>query len=174
MIRSGETEFRYERTVQPPKIWPWRDQLNGLLLSNEGKLSRERLTLIRIFEELGGLGYEGRCDAVRRYAKACAKEQGAAIWKDQLHKVLEAYVSESAKQATAVVQNPALLGKAEAEIAMFLLQANPNGTDTALPHRNEKYEGSHTSKPKNGCSQSESRTSSITPGIIQIARLRTH
>jgi hypothetical protein len=66
VIRSGETEFRYERTVQPmPKIGPWRDQLNELLLSNEGKPSRERLTLIRIFEELRGLGYEGSYDAVR-------------------------------------------------------------------------------------------------------------
>src|SRR5258706_14114559 len=66
VIRSGETEFRYERTVQPmPKVGPWRDQLNELLLSNEGKPSRERLTLIRIFEELRGLGYEGSYDAVR-------------------------------------------------------------------------------------------------------------
>jgi len=31
--------------------------------------ARERPTLIRIFEELRGLGYEGSCDAVRRYAK---------------------------------------------------------------------------------------------------------
>jgi hypothetical protein len=28
-----------------------------LLLANEGKASRERLTLIRLFEELRGLGY---------------------------------------------------------------------------------------------------------------------
>jgi hypothetical protein len=31
--------------------------------------SRERLTLIRIFEELSALGYEGGYDAVRRYAR---------------------------------------------------------------------------------------------------------
>ena len=47
VIRSGATEFRYERSIQPmPKIGPWRDQLDGLLLSNEGKSRRERLTLI--------------------------------------------------------------------------------------------------------------------------------
>ena len=40
----------------------------GLLLENQGKPSRERLTLIRIFEELRALGYEGCSDAVRRYA----------------------------------------------------------------------------------------------------------
>ncbi len=30
---------------------------------------RERLTLIRLFEELRGLGYDGGYDAVRRYAR---------------------------------------------------------------------------------------------------------
>jgi hypothetical protein len=39
-----------------------RDQLEGLLLENEGKPARERLTLIRIFEELRALG---RGDDVR-------------------------------------------------------------------------------------------------------------
>ena len=62
-----------------PKIGPWRDQLDGLLLSNEGKPRRERLTLIRVFEEPRGLGYEGSYDAVRRYAKVWAKERGAAV-----------------------------------------------------------------------------------------------
>ena len=70
VIRSRATEFRYERGRQPlPRIDPWRDQLDGLLLENEGQPSRERLTLIRIFEELRALGYEGGYDAVRRYAK---------------------------------------------------------------------------------------------------------
>jgi hypothetical protein len=39
------------------------------LLAKEGKTARERLTLIRVFEELRGLGYDGGYDAVRRYAK---------------------------------------------------------------------------------------------------------
>ena len=59
VIRSQATEFRYERSRQPlPRIDPWRYQLDGLLLENEGKPARERLTLIRIFEELRALGYE--------------------------------------------------------------------------------------------------------------------
>ena len=67
VIRSGATEFRYEREVQPqPKIGPWRDRLDGLLLANEGKPGRERLTLIRLFEELRGLGYDGGYDTIRR------------------------------------------------------------------------------------------------------------
>ena len=50
--------------VDNPKIGPWRDKLDQLLLANEGKASRERLTLIRLFEELRGLGYDGGYDAV--------------------------------------------------------------------------------------------------------------
>jgi hypothetical protein len=45
---------------------------------NEGKPARERLTLIRIFEELRALGYEGSYDVVRRYAKRWRGERGAA------------------------------------------------------------------------------------------------
>ena|SRR5581483_1769573 len=77
VIRSGATEFRYEREVQPlPKIGRWSDELDQLLTANEGKPPRERLTLIRIFEELRGRGYEGGYDAVRRYARKWAKDRG--------------------------------------------------------------------------------------------------
>jgi len=78
VIRSQATEFHYERDVQPqPKIGPWRDQLDSLLLENDGKPARERLTLIRVFEELRGLGYEGGYDAVRRYARTWSKERAS-------------------------------------------------------------------------------------------------
>lgn len=70
VIRSEATAFRYTRTSQPaPKLGPWREALDGMLLANAGKAPRERLTLIRVFEALRGLGYEGGYDAVRRYAK---------------------------------------------------------------------------------------------------------
>jgi transposase len=79
VIRSEATEFRYERGTQPrPKIGPWRDEIDALLLGNESKAARERLTLIRVFEELRGLGYDGSYDAVRRYAKAWRVARGAA------------------------------------------------------------------------------------------------
>ena len=42
------------------------------------KAARERLTLVRIFEALRDLGFEGRYDAVRRYAKSWRKARGAA------------------------------------------------------------------------------------------------
>ncbi|MGY4367899.1 transposase [Bradyrhizobium sp. LB1.3] len=40
------------------------------------KSAREQLTLIRIFEELRGRGYDGGYDAVRRYARRWSKERG--------------------------------------------------------------------------------------------------
>jgi transposase len=79
VLRSEATEFRYTRSTQPlPKIGPWRDELDGLLATNEGKAPRERLTLIRIFEALRGSGYDGSYDAVRRYAKIWARGRGVA------------------------------------------------------------------------------------------------
>jgi transposase len=78
VIRTNATEFIYERERQPlPKIGPWKDELDRLLSINAGKSARERLTLIRVYEELRDLGYSGSYDAVRRYAKTWTKEQGA-------------------------------------------------------------------------------------------------
>src|SRR5438477_78494 len=76
VLRSEATEFRYEREEQPlPRIGPWQDSLDRLLASNEAKPSRERLTLIRVFEELRGLGYAGGYDAVRRYARSWQRDR---------------------------------------------------------------------------------------------------
>ena len=80
IVRSDATEFHYERAIQPlPKIGPWRDRLDWLLRGNEEKPARERLTLVRLFEELRGFGYEGSYDAVRRYAINWRKERSAAL-----------------------------------------------------------------------------------------------
>src|SRR5438045_1638847 len=79
VLRSGATSFEYMRVVQPrAKLGAWDGDLDRMLLENEGKPARERLTLVRIFEELRGLGYEGSYDAVRRYAKKWRVERGAA------------------------------------------------------------------------------------------------
>jgi len=76
VLRSGATEFHYERSDQPmPRIGPCQESLDRLLTENEAKPSRERLTLIRIFEHLRGLGYEGGYDAVRRYARSWQRER---------------------------------------------------------------------------------------------------
>jgi hypothetical protein len=73
--RDGRaTEFTYERTTQPsPKIDPWRSELDQMLAENARRPKRERLTLIRIYEELRNLGYDGSYDAVRRYASSWSK-----------------------------------------------------------------------------------------------------
>ncbi len=80
VLRSGTTSFEYERAIQPqPKLGPWRSDLDRLLEENEGKPSRERLTLVRVFEALRGLGYGGSYDAVRRHAKSWRRERGTAV-----------------------------------------------------------------------------------------------
>lgn len=66
-----------ERQQPMPRIGPWQGQLERFLSTNANKPSRERLTLIRIFEELRGLGYEGGYDAVRRLAKSWSQNRGA-------------------------------------------------------------------------------------------------
>ena len=79
VLRSGETSFEYERNVQPrPKLGRWTAALDELLEGNAAKPAREHLTLIRIFEDLRGRGYDGGYDALRRYAKRWAKQHGRA------------------------------------------------------------------------------------------------
>jgi transposase len=79
VLRSGGTSFEYTRAVQPwPKLGAWHGDLDRMLLDNEARPTRDQLTLIRIFEELRGLGYEGSYDAVRRYAKKWRVERGVA------------------------------------------------------------------------------------------------
>jgi transposase len=79
VLRSGATSFEYARTVQPrPKLGAWHGDLDRMLSDNEARAARERLTLIRIFEELRGLGYQGSYDAVRRYARKWRAAHGAA------------------------------------------------------------------------------------------------
>ncbi len=74
VVRSGATEFSYERSTQPrPKIGPWRSDLDEMLARNARQPKGERLTLVRIYEELRGRGYDGGYDAVRRYAANWSK-----------------------------------------------------------------------------------------------------
>lgn len=77
ILRSDATEFSYKREHQPfPRMEPWKGDVERFLVSNEGKASRERLTLIRIYEEVRSLGYEGSYDTVRRYAKSWSRKRG--------------------------------------------------------------------------------------------------
>ena len=77
--RSGATEFSYDRPTQPcPKIDPWRSDLDEMLAENARQPKRQRLTLVRIYEELSNRGYDGSYDAVRRYAARWSKAPRAA------------------------------------------------------------------------------------------------
>ncbi len=86
VVRGDETSYSYERKIQPmPKLGPWVDELERQLKANEKKARRDRLSLLRIHEDLASLGYEGGYDAVRRYAR---------VWRRR-HRLLsssEAYV----------------------------------------------------------------------------------
>ena len=78
VLRSQATSFEHARSVQPhPKLGAWQTDLDRMLAANEAKSPRERLTLIRLSEELRELGYEGGCDAVRRHARARRRARGS-------------------------------------------------------------------------------------------------
>jgi transposase len=79
VVRSGATEFSYERKVQPkPTIGPIKDALDALLATNEARPARERLTAVRIFEEVRAMGFEGGYDAIRRYVHDWREERSSA------------------------------------------------------------------------------------------------
>ena len=77
IIRSDETEFKYERKSQPyPKLAPWRERLDKLLERNEALPKKERQRLTKIWKRLCDDGYDGGYDSVRRYAKKWKLEHG--------------------------------------------------------------------------------------------------
>ena len=77
VLRSGETSVGYEREVQPrPKLGAWTADLERRLAENESRPCRDRLDLVRLFEELRTRGYGGGYDAVRRYARARERQRG--------------------------------------------------------------------------------------------------
>src|ERR1700728_2724929 len=78
ILRSGEPSFSYEPEIQPrPKLGRWQVEIDRMLTKNAEASARERLTLIRLFEELRALGYEGGYDAVRRYARVWSREHAS-------------------------------------------------------------------------------------------------
>jgi transposase len=70
VIRSGETEFVYDRKEQPmPKLGQYTYLLSGYLAEDEAKSYREQRTAILLYEELQRQGFEGGYDSVRRYVQ---------------------------------------------------------------------------------------------------------
>jgi len=76
--------------VQPqPKVGPFCEELDRLLEENNRRPRRERLTLVRVYEELCNQGYDGGYDALRRVAlrRRCRSSvcyrRGARRWKQR-------------------------------------------------------------------------------------------
>jgi predicted transcriptional regulator len=60
ILRSDETALSYERQTQPrPKLGRRETDIDPMLLKNGEASARERLTMIRLFEELRTLGCQG-------------------------------------------------------------------------------------------------------------------
>ena len=77
VIRSGETEHRYEREKQPgPKLGAFAQQLQELLEEDIKRPKRRRLTAQRIFEILRSEGYQGAYDSVQRHVKKWREQKG--------------------------------------------------------------------------------------------------
>jgi hypothetical protein len=68
-LRQGDTEFRYERRLQP-QLGGFVAQLDALLEANHGRPRRERLTAQRLYELLREAGYARAHDSVQRHVGA--------------------------------------------------------------------------------------------------------
>jgi len=75
VIRGHETEFKYERVVQPaPKLGEWIDVLTGILEAEAKLPRRERRSTQRLFEELRGQGYTWTRRARAQISSGAAEE----------------------------------------------------------------------------------------------------
>ena len=60
VVRSGSTEFKYERQVQPaPKLGGWVAILTEILERESKRPLRERRSTQRLYEDLRVRGYDG-------------------------------------------------------------------------------------------------------------------
>src|SRR5699024_4839826 len=80
ILRSGDTEFSYERPSQPlPKLGAFVSQLEVMLEANERRPKRDRLRLTRIFDDLRREGYAGGYDSIRRYARRWREKRTTGV-----------------------------------------------------------------------------------------------
>jgi hypothetical protein len=76
VVRGKDTEFKYERSVQPaPKLGEWIEVLTAILETESKLPRRERRSTQRLFEELRGRGYDGAHDSVHRFVKGWRDER---------------------------------------------------------------------------------------------------
>lgn len=80
ILRSEETAFTYEGEGRPlPRIGPWRERLDAMLVANEKRARRDRYRLTRVYDDLKREGYDGSYDAVRRYARRWREARSGGI-----------------------------------------------------------------------------------------------
>jgi transposase len=76
VVRSGATSFSYQRREQRySALGEYIKSLEALLEVNAGLAPSKRRTLLSLYEELQGQGYEGGYSAVRRYAGKWREKQ---------------------------------------------------------------------------------------------------
>ena len=76
VVRGDETSFSYERKIQPmPKLGPWVEELERRLEANEKKPHRDRLSLLRIHEDLAALGLRGDAFLVQMESAAAVSSR---------------------------------------------------------------------------------------------------
>lgn len=77
IIRSGATEFTYERKVQPrPRLEPFKERLATYLEQDSKKPVKEQRTALLLFEQLQREGFSGGYDSVRRFVQKWRKADG--------------------------------------------------------------------------------------------------
>jgi transposase len=76
VLRSGATSFSYKRREQKhPALGEHIGSLESLLAANADLVPSKRRTLLSLYEELQGVGYQGSYSAVCRYADKWRGEQ---------------------------------------------------------------------------------------------------
>ena len=88
IIKNDVTCFEYQRSSQNyPALGQYIDFLNNLLSADSALPSKKRRTMLSLYQELQGIGYNGSYSSVRRY---CAKWRDAnAISKKKVYFPLE-------------------------------------------------------------------------------------
>jgi len=77
VIRSGATEHRYQRDIQPmPRLGAYRSRLEALLEEDWQRPKKRRLTSRRLVELLRSEGYSGGYDSIQRFVKQWREEKG--------------------------------------------------------------------------------------------------
>ena len=78
ILRSGATSFVYQRKEQLyPALGSYIESLEALLEANASLAPSKRRTMLALYEELQGQGYQGSYSSVRRYAGKWRGERAA-------------------------------------------------------------------------------------------------